>query len=43
MPSNLRVTTEFPDWIPDAVRLYLNHTEDGLSLRALARRDGCHA
>lgn len=33
----------FPAWLPDAVRLYLSHTEDGLSLRALARREGCHA
>lgn len=32
-----------PDWIPEAVRVYLDHTADGLSLRALARRDGCHA
>ncbi|MFA5538369.1 MAG: DUF6456 domain-containing protein [Gemmobacter sp.] len=32
-----------PAWLPDAVRLYLDHTEDGLSLRALARRSGCHA
>ncbi len=32
-----------PDWLPDAVRLYLDHTEDGLSYRALARRDGRHA
>lgn len=32
-----------PAWIPDAVRLYLDHTETGLSLRALARRDGRHA
>jgi DNA-binding PadR family transcriptional regulator len=32
-----------PAWLPDAVRLYLEHTEDGLSLRALARRKGCAA
>jgi Domain of unknown function (DUF6456) len=32
-----------PAWLPDAVRLYLHHTEDGLSLRALARREGRHA
>ncbi len=32
-----------PGWIPDSVRLYLSHTEGGLSLRALARREGCHA
>jgi Domain of unknown function (DUF6456) len=32
-----------PSWLPGAVRLYLEHTEQGLSLRALARREGCHA
>lgn len=32
-----------PTWLPSAVRLYLDHTEDGQSLRALARREGCHA
>ncbi len=39
------LTDEFdlPSWLPSAVRLYLDHTEDGLSLRALARREGCHA
>jgi lambda repressor-like predicted transcriptional regulator len=41
--SNLGPITILPDWLPDAVRLYLDHTEDGLSLRALARRDGLHA
>ena len=34
---------QLPDWLPDAVRIYLSHTEDGISLRALARREGCHA
>ena len=32
-----------PDWLPNAVRLYLDHTEDGHSIRALARREGRHA
>ncbi|MBC7476650.1 MAG: helix-turn-helix domain-containing protein, partial [Pseudorhodobacter sp.] len=32
-----------PAWLPPAVRLYLDHTEEGLSLRAIARRDGSHA
>jgi hypothetical protein len=32
-----------PAWVPEAVRLYLEHTEEGLSLRAIARRDGRHA
>ena len=43
MPSNLSALSHLPNWIPDAVKLYLDHTEDGVSLRALARRDGCHA
>ena len=32
-----------PDWLPDRVRLYLSHTEDGLSIRALARQVGLNA
>jgi lambda repressor-like predicted transcriptional regulator len=32
-----------PSWLPAAVRHYLDHTEEGTSLRALARRDGVHA
>lgn len=43
MPSNLSAQLTLPAWIPDAVRLYLDHTETGLSLRAIARRDGRHA
>ncbi len=43
MQSNLSAQLTLPAWIPDAVRLYLDHTETGLSLRAIARRDGRHA
>jgi hypothetical protein len=32
-----------PSWLPSAVRHYLDHTEEGTSLRALARREGIHA
>jgi len=32
-----------PDWLPAAVRHYFDHTEDGTSLRELARREGLHA
>ena len=32
-----------PNWIPEAARRYLIHTEKGLSLRDLARQEGCHA
>ena len=43
MPPELCPVITLPAWIPQAVRLYLDHTEDGLSLRAIARRDGQHA
>ena len=43
MQSNLSPLHQLPEWLPDGVRLYLDHTEDGMSLRALARRDGRHA
>ena len=36
-------SSKLPDWLPDAARLYLLHTEAGLSLRALARDRGVHA
>lgn len=32
-----------PDHLPQAVSLYLRHTATGISLRALAREQGCHA
>ena len=43
--KSAELTDDFtlPAWLPSAVRLYLDHTEEGLSLRALARREGCHA
>jgi hypothetical protein len=43
MHPNLSDALTLPGWLPHAVRLYLDHTEDGLSLRAIARRDGSHA
>jgi hypothetical protein len=43
MQCNISLDAKLPEWLPDAVRLYLDHTEDGLSYRALARRDGRHA
>jgi Domain of unknown function (DUF6456) len=43
MQGNLSTLRSLPNWLPDAVRLYLDHTEEGVSLRELARRDGCHA
>ncbi len=41
--ANIRQVRKLPEWIPDAVRLYLSHTSEGQSLRALARERGCHA
>lgn len=32
-----------PDNLPDDARLYLRHVEQGQSIRALARAEGCHA
>jgi transposase-like protein len=32
-----------PVWVPDRVRLYLSHTEEGVSIRALARQVGLNA
>lgn len=32
-----------PGWVPDAARDYLRHTELGLSIREVARNEGCHA
>ena len=43
MRPNPGPVTTLPEWLPAAVRLYLDHTEEGLSFRAIARRDGLHA
>lgn len=32
-----------PNWVPEAVHRYLTHTEQGLTIREVARRNGCHA
>ena len=32
-----------PSWVPQGAMLYLAHTEQGSSIRALARQNGCHA
>ncbi len=32
-----------PGWVPDDIRLYLDHIEGGLTIRALARDAGVHA
>jgi hypothetical protein len=35
--------TSLPAWVPAEARLYLTHTDDGRSLRAIAREQGVHA
>ncbi|WP_408647770.1 DUF6456 domain-containing protein [Thiosulfatihalobacter marinus] len=34
---------DLPEWVPESVSRYVAHTEDGVSIRELARREGCHA
>jgi transposase-like protein len=41
--SNIGPVGSLPAWLPDSVRLYLDHIEKGQSLRSLARREGCAA
>ena len=39
----VRLPIRLPEWLPDKALLYLRHTEEGLTIRELARREGCHA
>ncbi|MGV6805503.1 MAG: DUF6456 domain-containing protein [Ruegeria sp.] len=32
-----------PNWVPEGAKRYLAHTEEGRSIRDLARSEGCHA
>ena len=43
MTSNLSADFTLPHWLPDTVRLYLDHTGEGVPIRELARREGTHA
>ena len=45
MQSICETKTTFcgPAWVPEEVRRYLAHTEQGQSIRSLAREAGCHA
>ncbi|MGL4310013.1 MAG: DUF6456 domain-containing protein [Paracoccaceae bacterium] len=43
MTETMERSDRLPSWLPDCARIYLRHTEDGLSIRALARAEGCHA
>jgi transposase-like protein len=43
---DLRINTpaeNLPNWVPEAARVYIAHTEQGYSIRELARQAGCHA
>lgn len=42
MTADIRRFRQLPEWVPAAVGLYLLHTEDGVSLRSLARCTGRH-
>jgi DNA-binding MarR family transcriptional regulator len=42
MPKD-HVIPQSPAWVPASVLRYMAHTEEGVPLRELARRDGCHA
>ncbi len=39
----MNATLRIPNWVPEEVRRYLAHTEQGQSIRSLAREAGCHA
>lgn len=42
--DNLRlIEGTLPDWLSDTAKMYLEHTENGVSLRSLARQSGQHA
>lgn len=43
MKPNLSADVTLPSWLPEAMRLYLDHTGEGVSIRELARREGAHA
>ncbi|MCB2136091.1 MAG: helix-turn-helix domain-containing protein [Rhodobacteraceae bacterium] len=43
MTTGADTASLFPDWVPDNARLYLRHIEEGLSIREIARNEGCHA
>ena len=40
---DLRALSNIPDWVPDDIKRYVAHTEQGQSIRSLARLAGCHA
>ena len=43
MPAPAETPGRIPAWVPEPARLYLQHTEEGVSIRQLARAEGVHA
>ncbi|MGO4854839.1 DUF6456 domain-containing protein [Phaeovulum sp. W22_SRMD_FR3] len=43
MPAPAEGPGRIPAWVPEPARLYLQHTENGVSIRQLARAEGVHA
>lgn len=41
--SSGSLANALPQWVPEGAQRYLAHTEQGLSIRELARHAGCHA
>jgi hypothetical protein len=41
--GNVSTHASLPGWLPDIVRLYLDHAHEGIPLREIARREGVHA
>lgn len=41
--SQNQLVNSVPTWVPTPVQRYLKHVEHGLSLRDVARAEGCHA
>ncbi|KEJ88402.1 hypothetical protein DSW25_14990 [Sulfitobacter donghicola DSW-25 = KCTC 12864 = JCM 14565] len=38
-----KLSPQLPGWVPQSVQNYIDHTEMGVPIRAIARQQGCHA
>lgn len=43
MSTPVEYQSSIPAWVPNAARVYLEHVENGRSIRSIARARGCHA
>lgn len=43
MAASHKIRAPLPNWVPAEARLYLSHTDEGRSLRQIAREKGVHA